>query len=156
MENDIQELESYILFQEINDTFTLFSSLIKIKNNNLHVKETFVVTEDSKFLLNDGYSEKDIELLLKWFQDKKLSLLENITKCITLSNENFAKFKAENPAIKEELKAREKDLKRATRLLENLNLENPGYYEFDQLQKGPVLESDYAGISVKVTNYFLI
>ena len=156
VENDIQELESYTLFQEINDTFTIFSSLIKQKKQFLEIKETFKVAEDNILVKNDEHSQKDIETLVQWFRDKIEDLKSKIQKCITSSEENLAKFKTENPTLKEDIKMRIKDLKKASHFLDNLNLEEPGYYEFSELKEGPNFDSEYAGLTVKLTSYFLI
>lgn len=153
---DIQELESFNVFQEINDTFTLFSSLIKKVQMGFEVKETFLVSEDNTIHPLDGKTDQDIELLVNWFTDKKNELQNQIKTCTSQTNENLSKFKSENPAIQEEVRLRIKDLKRATQYLAELDFQNLNFELLKKLKLGPKFDSDYAGISVKETKYFLI
>ena len=153
---DIQELESFDSFQNINDTFTLFSSLIKKSNQGFDVKETFFVSEDNSIHPLDGKTDKDVEYLLNWFIDKKNELLTEIENCITKTNNNLEKFQSENPALKEEVRLRIKDLKKAKKFLEGLDFQEMNFEHLEKLKNGPEFDSDYAGISVKETKYFLI
>lgn len=152
----IQELESFNLYQEINNTFTLFSSLIKKSEQGFEVKETFILSEDNILHLPDGKTDQDVELLLNWFTDKKIELLTQIKNCTAQTNENLNKFKAENPVIKEEIRLRIKDLKRVGQFLAELDFQKIDFELLKKLKLGPEFDSDYAGISVKETKYFLI
>lgn len=153
---DIQELESFTLFQEINDTFTLFSSLIKKVHMGFEVKETFTLSEDNTLHPLDGKTDQDVELLMNWFSDKKIELLTQIRNCTTQTNENLTKFKTENPAVNEEVRLRIKDLKRINQFLVESDFQKIDFELLKKLKNGPEIDSDYAGISVKETKYFLI
>jgi hypothetical protein len=153
---EIHDLESYNLFQEISDTFILLSGFIEAKSSGLLVKETFLISKDNEVTLQADKTEKDKIIVMNWLKEKRNELIQTINECIKLTEENFIKFKSENPSIKEEIKIRIKDLKKSLRLLEDIKLDPETYDEYNRLKIGPDLNSDYAGISVKETKYFLI
>ena len=153
---EIQDLRSYNLFQEINDDFSLISGFIKTSDFGLDIKDIFSISTKDEVTIHEDKSEEDVKLFLDWLEDKFLKLNQNCKDCITLTEENFAKFKAENPAIKEEIKLRTKSLKKVLRFLEEIKLNPIQYNVFQMLKSGPDIDSDYAGISVKETKYYLI
>ena len=154
--DELEELESYSLFQDINDTFTILSGVVSQDTRGLLIKDTFIITTDDKILLNDTKTNTDKEMVIKWLNNIQLDLLEKIYTCIKLTDEIFLKFKSQNPEIKEEIKTRANDLKRALRFLDSLSFDTLTYESFYNLKKGPKFDSDYAGISVKETKYYLI
>ena len=153
---EIQDLKSYNLFQEINDTFLLISGFIKTTELGLDIKDIFSISTKDEIIMHDGKSDDDIKLFVDWLKDKLLELKKISKDCITLTEENFTKFKAENPAIKEEVKLRTKSLKKVLRFLDEIQLDPNTYEALKMLKSGPEIDSDYAGISVKETKYYLI
>ena len=153
---DIQELESFNSFQNINDTLALFSSLIKQSNQGFEIKETFFISENNLLHIFDGKTDKDVENILNWFSEKKFELLSEIENCSKQTNENLNKFRSENPLIKEEVRLRMKDLKKAKKFLEEIDFQNIDFELLKKLKTGQEFNSDYAGISVKETKYYLL
>ena len=152
----ITELESYNLFQEISDSFLLISGFISKSDSGLNIKNTFFISKENKIELHSDKNEEDKELVLKWLRNQKLELIQKTRSCITLTQENYDKYKSENPKIKEEVKLRTKALKGVIRFLEELELDPLTYEECKKLKLGPEIDSDYAGITVIETKYFLI
>lgn len=153
---EIEDLDSYNLFQEINDRLLVLSGFIKKVDNGLAVKETFVISKTDEVLLLNEKTEEDRNFVLKWITNECTELIEKMKDCIKITNQNFLKFKSENPTSKEEVKMREKDLKKAIRYLENISFEPLTFEDFSNLKLGPEINADYAGISVKETKYFLM
>lgn len=153
---DIEDLDSYNLFQEINDRLLVLSGFIKKDENGLAIKDTFVISKTDQITAINNKTEEDKNFVLRWIDNECAELIQKMKDCITITNQNFVKFKSENPTSKEEVKTREKDLKKAIRFLENISLEPLTYEDFYQLKLGPEINSDYAGISVKETKYFLM
>ena len=154
--DSINELESYNLYQEINDIFLLITQMISSDNQGLVIKDTFLVSLNDDLILKDGKTTEDVNIIIKWMNNKKQELLQMINDCIKLTKENYSRFKSENPKIKEEISIRTKDLKKTITFLNNLNLQNPKYDDFKKLKTGPDLSADYAGITVSETKYFFI
>ncbi len=153
---EIEDLPSYNLFQEINNTFQLFSEFIIKNKSGLDIKNTFTITINNELLLHQDKTEDDLNMVLKWLDNERLEIIENSKKCISLTEENFTKFKSENPSIKEEIKGRIKDLKKVIKFFENLNFDPLNYDCLSKLKTGPDINSDYAGITVTETKYYLI
>ncbi len=153
---EIQDLESYSLFQEINDRLLVLSGFITKIDDRLAVKDTFTIDKTNQVTLMNDNSEEDIKVLLKWIENEISELVQKMKECISMTNENYTKFKSENPTIKEEVKTREKELKRAIKFLDELSLGPLLFEELNKIKQGPDINSDYAGISVKETKHFLI
>lgn len=154
--DSIEELESYTLFQEINDTFLVISQMISKHKTDLLLKDTFIITLDDELILKDSKTMADVDLIIKWLNDKKQDLLHMINDCIKSTEENFSRFKVENSKIKDEIQTRTKELKKCIKLLNELNLDKPKYEDFRKLKLGPDLNADYAGITVTETKHFII
>ena len=153
---DLQEQESYILFQEISDTFLLISGFISKSDSGLDIKNTFNISKENEIVLHSDKTGEDKELVIKWLKNQKMELIQKARSCITLTQENYDKYKSENPKIKEEIKLRTKTLKGVIRFLEELEFDPLTYEECKKLKSGPDIDSDYAGITVIETKYFLI
>ena len=153
---DIQDLESYYLFQEINDRLLVLSSFIKKSEDGLAVKDTFSINKTNQVIVINDKSEEDVKVLLKWIENEIFELVQKMKECITLTNQNYTKFKSENPTIKEEVKTREKELKKAIKYLDEIVLDPLTYDKIQKLKQGPDINSDYAGISVVETKHFLM
>ena len=153
---EIQDLQSYNLFQEINDTFQLISTFVVRKEGGLEIKNTFIITKQDKIIINEEKTDEDVKLVVKWLDNERIEIIQKSKECIKLTEENFTKFKAENPTIKEEIKERVKDLKKVIKFFNALILEPLNYESFSKLKMGPDINSDYAGITVTETKYYLI
>ena len=129
----IDELESYLLYQEINDSFLLISQMIKKDQEGLVIKDTYLITKTNEIILKENKTSEDASIILKWLSNKKDELLTMLINCIKLSEENLIKFKSENPQIRDEVKTRLKDLKKSIKFLEQIFFDEPDYEDFSKL-----------------------
>lgn len=153
---EIKDLPSYNLFQEINDSFQLFSEFIVKSESGLEIKSTFTITKMDEVLLLQDKTEEDLSTVLKWIDNERLEIIEKSKKCINLTEENYTKFKSENSHIKAEVKDRVRDLKKIVKFFGNFIFDPLTYDCFSKLKAGPDINSDYAGITVTETKYYLI
>ena len=153
---DIQELDSYNLFQEIVNVIDVLVDTFSFTNKGIIVKETFIITKNEEVTIFDDKTEDQMKIIVNWLDEKKIELIKSIAECIKLTEENSKKFISENPNIKEEVATRIKELKKTKKRLEDISFDPISFVEFSKVKNLPELTSDYAGISVSETKYFLI